>query len=129
LSFWLRWFSVSHGDEEEKEGKKRAAAEQRKKARVCAGSIGLGLKEGESEERLTRLAWLLQERKRSTPPACFPVKNTTTKWPEVVMSFGGGWFGLGPKKGGVVPFRIYSRRFQKLHRDNDRDREGFCKHF
>jgi hypothetical protein len=89
----------------------------------------LGLKEGESEERLTRLAWLLQERKRSTPPACFPVKNTTTKWPEVVMSFGGGWFGLGPKKGGVVPFRIYSRRFQKLHRDNDRDREGFCKHF
>jgi hypothetical protein len=50
-------------------------------ARVCAGSIGWGLKGWESEERLTRLAWSLQGRKkRSMPPACFPEKKTTPKW-------------------------------------------------
>jgi hypothetical protein len=35
LSFWLPWFSISHGDEEENEGKREWWWRQRKKARVC----------------------------------------------------------------------------------------------
>jgi hypothetical protein len=75
------------------------------------------------------LAWSLQGRKRSTPPACFPEKKTTTKWSEVVMSFGGGWVGLSRKKGGAVPFRIYNSDFRNCTGTTIETGKGFANIF
>jgi hypothetical protein len=40
LSFWLRWFSATRGEEEEKEGEKRAAAERREMLGFAGAPVG-----------------------------------------------------------------------------------------
>jgi hypothetical protein len=44
----------------------------------------------------------------------------------VVMSFGGGWVGLGRKKGGAVPFRIYSSDFRNCTGTTIETGKGFA---